>query len=260
MKNFIALLVFIVITTTAFGQTAKRDVLYLKNGSIIKGTIVEQTPPTQLKIQTADGSLFVFKYDEILKIEREDAAADAINNFQKPAPPNISEYGGHFGLGFNLLGGGLAGVPVRYNIFRKLAVEASINIVPDIYSVFVYDGSGIQTNTKDKGIYKTSPAFIGGIDWFGSESFDQYKNKIVKNGLLLRAGENFAHTRTDKFFILGWAHETFKPAHKKYSYLYEMGFGILNSSPEYGLMNPVELHWNTIPFLYMKIHWNWYLF
>lgn len=47
------------------------DVVYLKNGSMIKGTILEQTPNVQVKIQTKDGSIFVFKTEEIEKLARE---------------------------------------------------------------------------------------------------------------------------------------------------------------------------------------------
>ena len=47
------------------------DVVYLKNGSIIKGVIVEQYPNVQIKIQTKDGNTFVFKMDEIEKITKE---------------------------------------------------------------------------------------------------------------------------------------------------------------------------------------------
>lgn len=35
------------------------DVVYLKNGSIIRGMIIEQIPNVSLKIQTKDGSIFV---------------------------------------------------------------------------------------------------------------------------------------------------------------------------------------------------------
>ncbi len=47
------------------------DVVYLKNGSMIKGTIIEQDPANYVKLQTADGSIFVFKVAEIQKITRE---------------------------------------------------------------------------------------------------------------------------------------------------------------------------------------------
>ena len=50
---------------------AQDDVVYLKNGSIIKGTIIEEVPGVSLKIKTKDGSLFVYQMDEIDKIARE---------------------------------------------------------------------------------------------------------------------------------------------------------------------------------------------
>ena len=48
-----------------------KDVVYLKNGSIIKGLVIEQIPTESLKIQTSDGSLFVYNMDEVLKITKE---------------------------------------------------------------------------------------------------------------------------------------------------------------------------------------------
>jgi len=44
------------------------DVVYLKNGSIIRGIIIEQIPNQSIKIQTADGSIFVYRIDEIEKL------------------------------------------------------------------------------------------------------------------------------------------------------------------------------------------------
>ncbi len=47
------------------------DVVYLKNGGVIRGMIIEQTPNVQIKIQTKDGSIFVYKMDEIEKMAKE---------------------------------------------------------------------------------------------------------------------------------------------------------------------------------------------
>ena len=47
------------------------DVVYLKNGSIMKGTIIEQLPNVQIKLQSKDGSVIVYKMDEIEKILKE---------------------------------------------------------------------------------------------------------------------------------------------------------------------------------------------
>jgi len=47
------------------------DVVYLKNGSVVRGVIIEQVPGVSLKIQTSDGSVFFYKMDEIEKITKE---------------------------------------------------------------------------------------------------------------------------------------------------------------------------------------------
>lgn len=48
-----------------------QEVVYLKNGSVIRGTIIEQVPNQSLKIKTTDGNIFVFKIDEVEKITKE---------------------------------------------------------------------------------------------------------------------------------------------------------------------------------------------
>jgi len=47
----------------------KVDIVYLKNGSVIKGTLMEPDSASQVKIKVRDGSIFVFKLDEVLKVE-----------------------------------------------------------------------------------------------------------------------------------------------------------------------------------------------
>lgn len=67
MKKAFFLLLFAAMQITSF---AKENV-YLKNGSMIKGEIVEFVPNQSIKVETSDGSIFVCKYDEIEKIVRE---------------------------------------------------------------------------------------------------------------------------------------------------------------------------------------------
>ncbi len=49
------------------------DVVYLKNGSVVRGTITAQElfPENSVTIETADGTTFVFKEDEIERITQE---------------------------------------------------------------------------------------------------------------------------------------------------------------------------------------------
>jgi hypothetical protein len=47
------------------------DIVYLKNGSVIKGEIIEQVPNQSIKIQTSDGNIFVYNFSDIEKITKE---------------------------------------------------------------------------------------------------------------------------------------------------------------------------------------------
>ena len=57
-------------TSQVFAQQME-DVVYLEDGGVVRGTIVEQIPGKSLKIQTRDGSVFVFTMDEITKLAKE---------------------------------------------------------------------------------------------------------------------------------------------------------------------------------------------
>ncbi len=47
------------------------DVVYLNNGSIVRGIIIEQVPNESIKLQTKDGSIFVFEMKDIQKFTKE---------------------------------------------------------------------------------------------------------------------------------------------------------------------------------------------
>jgi hypothetical protein len=73
MKRIFQLVLAIIIGIQfeSIGQSNFEDVTYLKNGSIVRGLIIEQIPNKSIKIQTRDGNVFVFSLDEIEKITKE---------------------------------------------------------------------------------------------------------------------------------------------------------------------------------------------
>jgi hypothetical protein len=78
---FIAATFLLSSTLTAFCQTTK-DVVYLKNGSIIKGTILEMVPNGNVKIETSDGSVFIYPMTEVEKTTKEEVKKAEV----KPQP------------------------------------------------------------------------------------------------------------------------------------------------------------------------------
>lgn len=70
MKRVVFALFITLLARTALAQTLE-DVVYLKNGGIIRGVIIEQIPNKTVKIQTRDMNVFVFKMEEVEKITKE---------------------------------------------------------------------------------------------------------------------------------------------------------------------------------------------
>ena len=72
MKYLFAVPLFILIAMSfAYGGENFEDVVYLKNGNIIRGMIIEQQIGKTVKIQTRDRNVFLFAVDEIEKITKE---------------------------------------------------------------------------------------------------------------------------------------------------------------------------------------------
>lgn len=77
-----------------------QDVVYLKNGSIIRGTIVEQIPEQSLKIETSDGSIFVYETNEVARIAKEPPYKNKTNKtYRHSGYRGFIDTGGAVGVG-----------------------------------------------------------------------------------------------------------------------------------------------------------------
>lgn len=75
MKNLRVLLftsvMFILFAgSAAWAQNRMADEIYLQNGSVLKGRIVEEEPGKTLTFETGDGSRFVYPISDVKKIVR----------------------------------------------------------------------------------------------------------------------------------------------------------------------------------------------
>ncbi|MBP5473375.1 MAG: hypothetical protein J6X92_01285, partial [Bacteroidales bacterium] len=70
MKKLLILFTFLLLGANLLAQSAN-DVVYLKNGSVIKGTVSNVTPNETVTIQTSDGSVFVLNMSEVTQIAHE---------------------------------------------------------------------------------------------------------------------------------------------------------------------------------------------
>ncbi len=79
MKKLLLLVALCLCTSVALAQTI--EIVHLKNGSRIRGIITEQVPNKHLKIQTSDGNLFVYTFDEVEKITKELPGQEPVSAF-----------------------------------------------------------------------------------------------------------------------------------------------------------------------------------
>ncbi|MBA3899832.1 MAG: hypothetical protein H0X62_06420 [Bacteroidetes bacterium] len=77
----LAFLTIFICGATTLAQTSQQDVLYLKNGSIIRGNITEVIPSQSVKIEVMGNNVFVYSMDDVEKMAKENVAnTDKIDN------------------------------------------------------------------------------------------------------------------------------------------------------------------------------------
>lgn len=117
MKSLVLLIAFLAITILSGAQNNYQDVVYLKDGSIIRGFIIEEVPNQSIKIETADKSLFVFQLNEIEKLTKE----------PKKGISSQSGYRGIVEVGFDL-GAGYYGMDrMRLNFINGYQVNSYLS-------------------------------------------------------------------------------------------------------------------------------------
>jgi len=147
-KSLFVIALLLVSVYTVLAQEYVKETVYLKNGSIIKGIVVEQIPNETIKIQTADGSLFVYKMSEVEKITKEiiDYGTKKSSPFQETSSParfvndDMAGYRGFVDLGYTFGMG-------DYSNLGRLEVSTSHGYQFNPY-FFLGGGVGYQYSEK----------------------------------------------------------------------------------------------------------------
>ena len=80
MKRTILFLVCLMGMTFAFAQGNMQDVVYLKNGSVIRGEIIEMVSGETVKIMTTDGNVFVHDFADVERFSKERPVSAVVVN------------------------------------------------------------------------------------------------------------------------------------------------------------------------------------
>lgn len=69
LRNIILKLLLLFIPVLAVAQARNIDVVYLNNGNVVEGVIIESVPNVSIKIRTLDGKKYDYKMIEVRKID-----------------------------------------------------------------------------------------------------------------------------------------------------------------------------------------------
>jgi len=195
MKKTFLLLLCLLTATAAFSQNNFQDVVYLKNGSIIRGIIIEQVPNESLKIETADRSVFACRIDEVERMTRERIETTML---QYEEPLNYDYVGGRkwyisFGAGSNIIG----------DIgFYNSKFELGYYINPQNLLSFEFSGGGYTEK----------------IGWF---YWEDWRENLHTNGII-------NHYYNTSLFFVSWSH--IKDLSDRFQWRIGPSLGILNIS------------------------------
>ena len=143
MKKCVLLFSMILSCSLIFAQGKFEEVVYLKNGSIIHGMIVEFVPNTSIKIKSGD-NLFAYKFDEIEKITREVSTVAKNGYGYKPK--------GYVGI----VEAGLTDFPGSSNTSLAMATVTVINGYQ--FSPYIFLGGGVGADISSVNVYNV-PVF-----------------------------------------------------------------------------------------------------
>lgn len=134
-KALFMLLLFIGSIATSVAQNVQ-EVVYLKNGSVVRGVVIEQVPGVSLKVQTSDGSIFAYQMSEVVKITKESANYRNGNSMRlNNNSGNETGYKGFIDLGYTI-GVGDWGID-------RLELSTSHGCQ---FNPYLYIGAGIAAN------------------------------------------------------------------------------------------------------------------
>ena len=221
MKKILGIVILLLISILSLQAQKSKDILYLKNGSTIYGTLVEIVSD-QYKIKTSDGSIFIFP-------------ASDVERFAKEVP----QYSGRpvSGFSFALEGGILLGAqdskyeaPFSFNLLAGYIFDNK-NIISGGSGVEFYGKPFIPLFLEYKRLLteKKSTPFLymrgGGVMHAGgsdSESYDiynQYEPYNYKGGLTLGMGTGISWSKEDFESYLSFGYRYVHTSYKQKEYL-----------------------------------------
>jgi len=211
------------------------DVIYLKDGTVIKGKIIQKDTVNNYIIKTFNGQLYSCINTEIEQVLKEQNL-------------DLEKYGGSFSYGISIGGGGIVGFPIRFHGGEKFAFEMGLHYRPAIIQVTQY-WDYTSTYLKHAGV------FTLGANYYMGKYYKGRKQKVKLNGIKIMAGAGTGQYNSFLFGI-GWIHESFKKYRNNKSFTFELGPGYAYTDYfKYNMYHNESYSGGNIA-IYWKVQWN----
>ncbi len=129
MKSILIAFALFFISFFAFSQSDYQDVVYLKDGSIIRGIIIEQVPNKTVKLKTSEGNIFVYKIEDIEKMTKEENPnANNFNSRNNNSDRMDSGYSGRIELGYGAGTGDFGIDNIKFNFINGYRINNYFSI------------------------------------------------------------------------------------------------------------------------------------
>ncbi|MCH2022774.1 MAG: hypothetical protein MK207_09875 [Saprospiraceae bacterium] len=204
-KKIYSVLICLFTYFNLYAQTNFQDIIYLENGSVIKGYVLEYNPKENIKIEILGGSILVYKASEVVKILKDEVSLDYQIQKKEKRKMHVPQKGWYNSItGGTLIGttdfnGPSLGLSVNYvsgyHLHRLIGIGAGISL--NSLTLMQYSFVPIYANIRGH-LMKTSTSIFYDLNiGYGIGINDMLMNNRAEGGLYLRPsiGIRFPSTR-----------------------------------------------------------------
>jgi len=220
MKKHLLLFIFLIFTALQLSAQKSKDVLYLKNGSIVYGKLVE-IKDDQYKMQTADGSLFIYKNEEVDRFAKESPYFEgrSVNGFSFSMEAGLlvgaqnTEYTAPFS--FNFLGG------VTIDTRNVLSLGSGVEFIGVSFTPLYLEYKRLIYNRKTTPfifIRGGGVIHVGGNDEEPVGNYNNYEQFNYEGGASFTLGTGISWAKPDYETYLSFAYRYANTSYQKREY------------------------------------------
>ena len=241
IKNVLGLVFLVSIVTTGIAQLSigpkkvnHQDVVYLNNGSIIRGELILYEQGQQVKIKTIDGSVWVFDATEVEKVNKEmPVAPSKVITTKEKGFYNVTDIGFNTGfdpggvfipsISFQMVNGyqmnptwsygfGMGVESFNYDPYMPFFVDVRYHLKDELFTPF--------TNLKSGAVLGIESASKG---FFVDASVGVKNQRGDKSAFTFSLGYRFQYLE-DKNIWWEWPQQTIKEIYQMHRLSIRLGF------------------------------------